>query len=433
MEQVLFRHNRPGRCVTFAEYCGEGGFGALRKAFREMSPADVQQAVIDSGLRGRGGAGFPTGKKWSFVPRDLPGPRYLICNCDEMEPGTYKDRALLEANPYSLVEGMVLAGYAIGADHGFIFVRRGYERPAANLRLAIAEARKAGFLGKNILGSGFSMEIDLHLSAGRYICGEETALMNALEGVRANPRAKPPFPAVKGLWGRPTVVNNVETLANVPSIIAHGPAWFKGMARIPEAAGMKLFCVSGHVRNTVCMELPLGMTLGEIIEGPCGGMLAGRRFKACIPGGASTPFMTRDHWDVPMDFDTVARAGSRLGTGGIIVFDEGTCMVGATLNLTRFFARESCGWCTPCREGLPFVRQLLTDIEAGHGEAGDIEILREHVVYLNQAFCALAPGAMGPVEGLLRLFEEEIRDHLHRGGCPFTGGTARESLGGGRG
>ncbi|HSC71316.1 MAG TPA: NADH-quinone oxidoreductase subunit NuoF [Candidatus Methylomirabilis sp.] len=419
MEQVLFRHNRPGRPVTFAEYCDEGGFAALRKALREFSPDDVQQAVIDSGLRGRGGAGFPTGKKWSFVPRDLPGPRYLICNCDEMEPGTYKDRALLEANPYSLVEGMVLAGYAIGVSHAFIFIRRGYERPAANLRQALSEAREAGFLGRDILGSGFSMEIDIHLSAGRYICGEETALMNALEGVRANPRSKPPFPAVKGLWGRPTVVNNVETLANVPYIVANGPAWFKGLAATPEAAGKKLFCPSGHVRNTVCMELPLGMTLGEILDGPCGGMLPGRTFKACIPGGASTPFMTGDHLSVPMDFDTVAKAGSRLGTGGIIVFDAGTCMVGATLNMTQFYARESCGWCTPCREGLPYVREILTRIEQGEGVPEDIEILREHVHYLNYTFCALAPGAMGPVEGLLRLFEDELREHISKKRCPF--------------
>jgi NADH-quinone oxidoreductase subunit F len=336
-----------------------------------------------------------------------------------MEPGTYKDRVLLEKNPYSLVEGMTLAAYAIGVNHAFIFIRRGYEEAAENLRRAIAEAKGAGLLGENILGSGFSLELDVHQSAGRYICGEETALMNALEGRRANPRSKPPFPAVKGLWGRPTVVNNVETLANVPAIVANGPEWFKGLARIPEAAGMKLFCMSGHVRNRVCVELPLGMTLGEIIEGPCGGMLPGRTFKACIPGGASTPFFTKEHWDVPMDFDTVAKAGSRLGTGGVIVFDTDTCMVAATLNLTRFFARESCGWCTPCREGLPFVREILSRIEAGEGSEEHIAILREHVRYLNYAFCALAPGAMGPVEGLLRLFEDEIREHITLGRCPI--------------
>lgn len=421
MEQVLFRHNRPGRCVTFAEYRSEGGFAALEKALTGMSPSDVQQVVIDANLRGRGGAGFPTGKKWSFVPRDIPGPRYLICNCDEMEPGTYKDRVLLEANPYSLVEGMTLAAYAIGVAHAFIFIRRGYEEAAENCRRAIAEAKAAGFLGRNILGSGFSLDLDVHQSAGRYICGEETALMNALEGKRANPRSKPPFPAVKGLWGRPTVVNNVETLANIPAIITDGAAWFKGLARIPEAAGTKLFCVSGHVQNPACFELPLGMPLGEIIDGPCGGMLPGREFKACIPGGASTPFFTRDHWNVPMDFDAVARAGSRLGTGGIVVFDRNTCMVAATLNLVSFYARESCGWCTPCREGLPFVGDILARIEAGAGREEHIGILREHVQYLNYAFCPLAPGAMGPVEGLLRLFEDEIREHIVLGRCPLGG------------
>lgn len=391
----------------------------MEKALGKISPDEVQQMVIDSGLRGRGGAGFPTGKKWSFVPRNLPGPRYLICNSDEMEPGTYKDRVLLEKNPNLLVEGMILAGYVLGVEHAYIFIRRGYEVPEKNIRHTLAEARDAGFLGKNILGSGFSMEIDVHVSAGRYICGEETALMNALEGKRANPRSKPPFPAVKGLWGGPTVVNNVETLSNIPGIIINGPQWFKDLARIPEAAGTKLFCFSGHVRNTICAELPMGMTLGEMIEGPCGGMAEGKTFKACIPGGASTPFFTSKHFDVPMDFDAVAKAGSRLGTGGVIVFDDRTCMVGATLNLINFYARESCGWCTPCREGLPYVKSVLQRIETGSGELEDIEILREHVKYLNFSFCPLAPGAMGPVTGLLQYFEEEIRDHISRKRCPF--------------
>jgi len=418
MEQILFRHNKPGRCVTFAEYQSEGGFAALKKALSSLSPDEVQQLVIDSGLRGRGGAGFPTGKKWSFVPRNLPGPRWLICNGDEMEPGTYKDRILLEANPYSLVEGMTLACYVLGVRHSFIFIRRGYEQGAANLRRAIVEARGAGFLGEKILGSDFSCDIAVHVSAGRYICGEETALINALEGKRANPRAKPPFPAFKGLWGGPTVVNNVESLANVPYIIAHGPEWFKGTAANPEAAGMKLFCSSGHVANPGCFELPLGMKLGEIIDGPCGGMRPGSTFKACLPGGASTPYFTKEHWEVPMDFDAVTKAGSRLGTGGIVVFDQNTCMVAVTLNLVRFYARESCGWCTPCREGLPFVVHLLEKIESGAGREEDIAILREHVKYLNFAFCALAPGAMGPVDGLLRHFEEEVREHIVSGKCP---------------
>jgi NADH-quinone oxidoreductase subunit F len=243
--------------------------------------------------------------------------------------------------------------------------------------------------------------------------------MNALEGKRANPRAKPPFPAVKGLWGRPTVVNNVETLANIPAIIANGPEWFKGLARIPEASGTKLFCISGHVSNPSCLELPLGIPLGEIIENHCGGMRLGTSFKACLPGGASTPYLTGDHWHLPMDFDTVAKAGSRLGTGGIVVFDQNSCMVSATLNLIRFYARESCGWCTPCREGLPYVVNILETIEAGKGSEEHIAILREHMKYLNYAFCALAPGAMGPVQGLLNHFGEEVREHIIKGKCPF--------------
>ena len=419
MEQPLFGHNKPGRPVTFAEYGAEGGFGALAQALKGLSPKEVEQLVTDSGLRGRGGAGFPTGKKWSLVPRDLPGRRWLICNCDEMEPGTYKDRLLLEANPYSLLEGMLLACYALGVGHAFIFIRRGYELAAANLRRGIGEFRQAGLLGKNILGSPFSCEIDLHVSAGRYICGEETALINALEGKRANPRAKPPFPAVKGLWGGPTVVNNAESLANLPGIVSKGPAWFKGLARTEEGAGMKLFCVSGHVRAPGCFELPLGIPLGEIIDQSCGGMRPGSSFKACLPGGASTPFFTAEHLSIPMDFDPVARAGSRLGTGGIVVFDQHTCMVAATLNLIRFYARESCGWCTPCREGLPYVAHLLETIEAGQGSREHIAILEEHVRLLNNAFCALAPGAMGPVAGLLKHFIAEVEEHIISRRCPF--------------
>lgn len=419
MSVLLFRHNRPGRVVTFAEYRAANGFVALTKALQELTPQQVQQTVIDSGLRGRGGAGFPTGKKWSFVPRDLAGPRWLICNCDEMEPGTCKDRILLEANPYSLVEGMTLAAYAIGVRRAFIFIRRGYEQAAANLRLALTEAKEAGLLGTDIANSGFSCDIEVHLSAGRYICGEETALMNALEGRRANPRSKPPFPAVKGLWGGPTVVNNVESLANIPDIILNGADWFRSLARLPSAAGTKLFCVSGHVKQPACVELPLGVGLGELIDVYCGGMRPGSRFKACLPGGASTPYLTAEHLSLPLDFDTVAVVGSRLGTGGVVVFDQDTCLLAATLNLVRFYARESCGWCTPCREGLPYVVSLLEKIEAGKGSEEHIAILQEHVKYLNYAFCALAPGAMGPVDGLLRHFAGELREHVTGGKCPF--------------
>jgi NADH-quinone oxidoreductase subunit F len=419
MQQQLFRHNKPGRCVTFDEYRDEGGFAGLTRAIQELTPKQVEHIVSESGLRGRGGAGFPTGKKWSFVPRDTAGSRWLVCNCDEMEPGTYKDRVLLEANPYILLEGMLIASYALGVTHAFIFIRRGYEQAAANLKRGVTECVEAGLLGDDILGSGFSLSIDVHVSAGRYICGEETALLNALEGVRANPRTKPPFPAVKGLWDGPTVVNNAESLANLPAIVMNGAEWFKGLARTPESAGMKLFCISGHVAASGCFELPLGIPLSEIIEEHCGGMRAGSSFKACLPGGASTPFFSAVHYHTPMDFDAVSEAGSRLGTGGIVVFDQNTCMVAATLNLIRFFARESCGWCTPCREGLPYVRHVLETIEAGNGGEEHIDILQEHVKLLNHAFCALAPGAMGPVDGLLTNFMDEVHQHIVGGSCPF--------------
>ena len=286
MEQVLFRHNKPGRCVTFDEYLTEGGFAALRKGLTECSPDQVQQLVIDSGLRGRGGAGFPTGRKWSFVPRDLPGPRWLICNCDEMEPGTYKDRVLLEANPYALVEGMVLAAYALGVRHAFVFIRRGYETAAANLRLAIGEARQAGLLGENILGSGFSCDIDVHVSAGRYICGEETALMNSIEGKRGNPRIKPPFPAAAGLWGCPTTINNVETLAAVPHIIAKGGAWYKAMSLSnPKSTGTKLFSVCGAIAKPGNYEVTMGFPMKDLLWDLAGGPRPGRTLKAVQPGG----------------------------------------------------------------------------------------------------------------------------------------------------
>lgn len=417
MEQVLFKNRKPERPLTFQEYCEQGGYEALKKAMN-MAPEEIVTVVKDSSLKGRGGAGFPTGVKWTFLPKEI-GDRYIIANCDEMEPGTYKDRILLEANPHILIEGILITAFALSVKESFIFIRRAYSYAASLLEKAIEEARLKGFLGKNILGTSFSTEIKVHLSAGRYICGEETALINALEGIRPNPRARPPYPAAKGLWQQPTVVNNVETLSNIPGIVMNGSDWFKDLAATPEGAGTKLFCVSGRVNRSECFELPIGIPLRELVETHCQGMKNGTKFKACIPGGTSTPYMAAEHLDVPLDFDAVEKAGSRLGTGAVIVFDENDCLVDATWNLMKFFARESCGWCTPCRNGLPYIKHLLSKIEMGQGKMDDVEILREHVHYLEYAFCAFAPGAIGPLEGLLRLFEKEIKDHIHQGRCPF--------------
>ncbi len=416
---VLLKNRRPGQTAFLAEYQRAGGYQALRQAVGNMEPAAIRTLVLDSGLRGRGGAGFPTGRKWSFFPSDSPGEKYLVCNSDEMEPGTYKDRILIESDPHLLVEGMALAAYAMGIPVGYIFIRYAYEPYARYLERAIAEATEAGFLGANILGSGFSFELRVHRSAGRYILGEESALLNGLEGIRPNPRLRPPFPAQRGLFGRPTTVQNVETLCNIPGIVQQGAAWFRSLALVTEGAGTKLFGLSGHLNRTECFELPLGIPLRQVIEESGGGVWKGRRFKACLPGGASTPYLREDHLDVPMDFAALEKVGSRLGTAGVTVFDDRTCMVQATRNLIRFFTRESCGWCTPCREGLPFVGYLLQKIEDGQGTAEDVEILKRQIPTINQSFCALAVGAMEPLASLLRLFEEEVLAHVKIGRCPL--------------
>lgn len=420
--QVLFKNRRSGETVFMDGYRKNGGYQGLEKALKTLSPAEVRETVKASGLRGRGGAGFSTGIKWSFFPADTPGKKYLVCNADEMEPGTFKDRVLIEADPHQLVEGMILSAFALQAPVGFIFIRYAYEAARCALERAIAEAEEAGYLGRDILGSGFSFELHLHGSAGRYICGEETGLLNSLEGKRATPRSKPPFPAVKGLFNLPTTVNNVETLANVPHIVNNGADWFRSLAATEQGAGTKLYGLSGHLQKTPCLELPIGTSLREIVEEHGGGVWQGRKFKACLPGGASTPYLTREHLDVAIDFEPLEAVGSRLGTAGVTVFDETTCMVRATLNLNRFFARESCGWCTPCRDGLPYVNWLLEKIERGAGTEEDVENLHGQIDNITgTTFCALAQGAVGPLESLLRLFEEEVMDHIKLGRCPFSG------------
>ncbi len=422
-ERPLTKDLRPDRVpLSLKEYEAAGGYQGLRKALKEMSPKDVQKVVTDSNLRGRGGAGFPTGQKWSFVPmgEDAPRPKYLICNADEMEPGTFKDRLLMEGNPHQLLEGMIISAYAIQADVSYIFLRWAYKLAAAILERAIAEAYENNYLGKNIIGSGYSLEMYIHTSAGRYICGEETALLNALEGKRATPRAKPPFPQVCGLWGKPTIVNNVETLSNISHIVTNGPHWFNGLS--PSAdTGTKIYGVSGKVKRPGLWELPMGVTIRELLEEHAGGMRDGFRFRSVIPGGASTEFLAEEHLDVKMDYGSVQKAGSRLGTGTMIVIDDKTCPIGAMHNLEVFFARESCGWCTPCREGLRWIEQILRAIENGEGEPEDIEVLEEQCRRLGpgNTFCALAPGAVEPLQSGLKIFREDLERHIREKKCPW--------------
>jgi len=401
-------------------YERDGGYSALRKALKGMTPEAVINEVKDSNLRGRGGAGFPTGLKWTFVPKNAPHPRYLVANADEMEPGTFKDRLLLEANPHQLIEGMILAGYATGIDVAYIFLRGEYKLAARRIAKAIGESVESGYLGKNILNSGYSIELHLHVSAGRYMCGEETAMLNALEGKRANPRSKPPFPPVCGLFGMPTTVNNVETLCNVPHIINNGAAWFRSLSRSKDG-GTKLFGASGKVKRPGLWELPMGTTIRELLEEHAGGMQEGVRFRGLLPGGASTDFLTEEHLDVAMDFTEVQKAGSRMGTGTMIVLDDKTCPVGMVSNLEHFFAQESCGWCTPCWSGLGWVERILHAMEEGRGQSGDLEKLAFQTKFWTpgHTFCALAPGAAEPLQSALKYFRADFERHINEKRCPW--------------
>ena len=412
-----------GKPLTLKEYEETGGYGALMTALRSMTPKEVQEAVTAARLRGRGGAGFVTGLKWSFVPLGdkAPHPKFLVANADEMEPMAFKDRLLMERNPHQLIEGAIISSYAIEADTAYIFLRWEYGRAGANLAAALAEAYAAGYLGRAIAGSRFGLDIHLHTSAGRYICGEETALLNALEGKRAIPRAKPPFPALCGLWGKPTVVNNVETLANVPHIVRNGTDWYKRLS-LTEDGGTKIYTVAGRVKRPGFWELPMGTTIRELIEEHAGGMKEGYTAASVIPGGGSTEFVLPEHFDTPMAFDVMEKqAGSRLGTGTMIVLDQTTCPVGAVHNLERFFARESCGWCTPCRDGLPWISRLLSDIEEGRGRREDLDVLEEHtwLLKMHHTYCALAPGAVEPLQSALKFFRSAFERHIEEKACPY--------------
>ena len=399
---------------SLADYEQVGGYQAIRKVFGKMVPKDVTQSVMKSGLRGRGGAGFPTGVKWGFLPKDYQGPRYLCCNADESEPGTFKDRQLMERDPHQMLEGMLLACYAIGAEVAFIYIRGEFVLGAAILERAIAEARRAGYIGKNILGSGTTVDIWVHRGAGAYICGEETALLESLEGKRGLPRVKPPFPATHGLYNKPTVVNNVETLANLPHIINRGPEWFASIGSPPKSTGTRIFCVSGHVKQPGNYEVPMGVTFRELIYEHAGGMRTNKPLKAFIPGGASAPFLTPDHLDVKMDFESVAAAGSMLGSGGVTVMEEGTSMVWAALSLMEFFYHESCGKCSPCREGSSWLVQTMRRIVTKQGRSQDLETLTDLCKNIaGRTVCAFGDAEVAPIMSTLDHWRSEYTSLIY--------------------
>jgi NADH-quinone oxidoreductase subunit F len=419
--RILFKHLDVPDIDQIDGYLREGGYKALERTIREMSADEVTDLVSKSGLRGRGGAGLPTGKKWAFIPKDPNLPKYLCCNADESEPGTFKDRELMLRNPHQLIEGMAICCRAIGAEMAFIYIRGEFVQPMKTLERAISEAYERGFLGRGLFGSDTNIDIKVHRGAGAYICGEESALLNSLAGVRGEPRLRPPFPAIKGIYESPTVINNVETLANVPHIINNGPDWFRSVGT-EKSPGTKLFCVSGHVNRPGNYELPMGVTARELIFEHAGGILGGKRLKAFIPGGSSVPMLTEDHLDVHLDFESLMAAGSMLGSAGFIVMHEGTCIVAATLNMARFYAHESCGKCTPCREGTGWMVDMLESIEDGGGKMGYIDRLVDVANNINgRSFCGLGDASAAPVLSSIKHFRDEYETHIRERGCPFAG------------
>ena len=419
-EKILLRHEVVPDVRKIEVYEGDGGYQAARKALTEMKPEQITETVKTSGLRGRGGAGFPTGVKWGFLPKDNPKPRYLCVNADESEPGTFKDRQILEHNPHLLIEGTIISAFAINCHSAYIYIRGEMFLGVQRLEEALAEARAKGYVGKNAFGSGFDIDIWVHRGAGAYICGEETGLIESLEGKRAYPRVKPPFPAIHGAFGSPTIVNNVETLACVPPIIGRGAEWFRSIG--PEKCpGPKLFCISGHVKKPGVYEAPMGTNLKKIIydEEFGGGILNDKKLKAVIPGGSSVPILTADQIDISMDFDSVAAAGSLLGSCGTIVIDEDTCMVGALLNLAKFYHHESCGQCTPCREGTGWIERVLHHLEHGGTDPKEVDLLLNIANNMaGNTICLLADSIAMPVNSFLPKFRAEFEEHARLDGCP---------------
>jgi NADH-quinone oxidoreductase subunit F len=404
-------------------YLQHDGYKALEKALREMTPASIIDEVKKSNLRGRGGAGFPTGMKWSFVPKDSPKPKYVICNADESEPGTCKDRPLMEMDPHQMIEGITIAGRAIAAHMGFIYIRGEYRYVLDIVQTALEEAYARGYLGKNILGSGFDFDLVVHTGAGAYECGEESALMESLEGKRGYPRIKPPFPAVVGLYGCPTIINNVETLSTVPAILLEGGETYANRGT-PKNGGTRMLCVAGHVNKPGIYEVPLGMNMKTFIYEVAGGIPGGKKLKAVIPGGSSCPLMKADEIDIPMDYDSVAKAGSMLGSGGMVVMDEDTCMVDMARRIMHFYAHESCGWCIPCREGTNWLRKMLERFHAGFGRPEDIDLIGDLAKnMLGRTFCPLGDAAALPTISIVGKWRNEFEDHL-KGRCAYKSAEA---------
>jgi NADH-quinone oxidoreductase subunit F len=418
-ERLLLRCRDVPGLRRLEVYRANGGYEATRKALTSMAPEALIETVKVSNLRGRGGAGFPTGMKWSFLPKQTAKPVYLCVNADESEPGTFKDREIIEDDPHQLLEGIIISAFAIGCHTAYIYIRGEFALGVERLEEAIAEARAAGLLGKNVMGSGFDLDVWVHRGAGAYICGEETGLIESLEGKRAYPRIKPPFPATHGLFGCPTIVNNVETLACVPHIVLRGADWFRGIG--PEKSpGPKLFCVSGHVVRPGTYELPMGTPLREIIYTHAGGIPNGRKLKGVIPGGASMPVFTPDEIDVAMDMDSVQKAGSFLGSAGVIVMDDSVCMVWTLLVLQRFFHHESCGQCTPCREGTGWLEKTLRNLEAGTAAPRDVDLLLNIAGnMMGNTICALADASAMPVRAFVTKYRAEFEQHAALGRCPL--------------
>mgnify|MGYP004445308257 len=418
LDQVCFRTSHLSPSWTLEAYRQVGGYQVLENILsNKLKPESIIEQIKNSALRGRGGAGFPTGLKWSFMPRRLPGDKYIVCNSDEGEPGTCKDRDILRFNPHQVIEGMIIAGYTIGAQTGYNYIRGEFYEPIERFEMALEEAREAGYLGKDILGSGFNFQLHTHIGAGAYICGEETALLESLEGKKGQPRYKPPFPAGYGLYGRPTTINNTESLASIPVILQHGADWFHDLGT-PNNGGSKIFCMTGHVNKPGNYEVPLGTPFAELLE-LAGGVRHGHQLKAVIPGGSSTPVVPADiMMGLDMSYDGIAKARSMLGAGSVIVMDDSTCMVKALQRIAYFYYEESCGQCTPCREGTGWLYRVVKRIEEGQGRQEDLDRLVDVAENINgNTICALGDAAAAPVVSFIKHFRDEFQYHIDHGRC----------------